>query len=970
MVVQKLFIASMTPPLLFPPPLSHRRPSLNIAGPFTRATVLLLLVVGLSWRAGAAVILPDGANPRHISEGELLLGELNCAACHTAPAPVLSRLDSRRSPSLQGIGSRVTASFIRSFLSYPASVKPGTTMPDSLHQLDAARKREVVDALTHYLVSERAAEAGAVQSDDGVIARGRVLYHEVGCAACHAPEASPEALSPSASGESAPASSADTLRTLAAASVPLGDLARKYSVSQLAAFLVNPLQWRPSGRMPSLNLSVGEAQAIAMYLLRAQAHATGGAAPARVGGLEYIYYQAEIRDDFSNLDSLKAASSGVVDHFDLSHKERDENIVFVFKGSISIPRDGSYTFYTTSDDGSRLYLDSQLWVQNDGTHAAATKSRRKLLTAGEHAIRVLYFNAGGPAQLSVEIEGPELSRRAVPAEMLSHTSVPMRPVDLETVVPDPAKVASGREYFVSYGCAACHSLGGEAPTPASVVGRPKSLMELDPEQGAGCLSTSPGASAPLFSLTSAQRDALRAALRSHDSLAQALGATDRAEKLMVLFSCYNCHSRGGVGGPDAIRAQYFHVVGQADLGDEGRIPPHLTRAGYKLRSAWLADVLWHKASVRPYMATRMPQYGEENLRELPTELAEADHSGPAKPEPSTDDPALKKAGRKLVGGEGLTCIACHNFAGHASLGIPAMDLTWMSRRLNSHWFHDYLLDPQTLRPGTRMPSFWPEHKSMKPEILKGDTDAQVDAIWAYLADGTQAKLPEGMSPAQMELAATNEAIIYRNFIQGAGSRAIGVGYPEKANLAFDANNLALALVWHGKFIDAARHRTGRGEGYEAPLGDDVVQLGSAAPFAELSDQNAPWPQDSGKKAGYQMRGYLLDALRRPKFMYSYKNASVEDYTVAARVEDEPVLRREIQLQSPDASTKLYFIAARAQQITPKNEGAFVVDGKLTIKLQSGGAGTAFVRASNGLSELIVPVSFLGGHALIKEEFSW
>ena len=241
---------------------------------------------------------------------------------------------------------------------------------------------------------------------------------------------------------------------------------------------------------------------------------------------------------------------------------------------------------------------------------------------------------------------------------------------------------------------------------------------------------------------------------------------------------------------------------------------------------------------------------------------------------------------------------------------------------------------------------------------------------AYLADGTQAKLPDGLTPARMELAATNEAIVYRNFIEGAGSRAIGVGYPEKANLAFDANNLCLALVWHGKFIDAARHRTGRGEGYEPPLGDDVVQLSSAPPFAELSDRNEAWPQVSGRKAGYKMRGYLLDALRRPKFMYSYKNVKVEDYTVAARVEDEPVLRREIQLQSSDSAPQLYFIAARAPQIIPKNEGAFVVDGKLTIKLQSGGAGTAFVRSSNGVSELIVPVSFLGGHALIKEEFSW
>ena len=66
-----------------------------------------------------------------------------------------------------------------------------------------------------------------------------------------------------------------------------------------------------------------------------------------------------------------------------------------------------------------------------------------------------------------------------------------------------------------------------------------------------------------------------------------------------------------------------------------------------------------------------------------------------------------------------------------------------------------------------------------------------------------------MVQGRIELVATNEAIIYRNFIEGAGTRAIGVGYPEKANLAFDANELRLARIWQGSFIDASRHRTGR-----------------------------------------------------------------------------------------------------------------------------------------------------------------
>src|SRR5207245_1587129 len=73
-------------------------------------------------------------------------------------------------------------------------------------------------------------------------------------------------------------------------------------------------------------------------------------------------------------------------------------------------------------------------------------------------------------------------------------------------------------------------------------------------------------------------------------------------------------------------------------------------------------------------------------------------------------------GRKLVGTSGMGCITCHTFAGHKSLGIPAMDLTVMIRRLKRDWFHRYLLDPASLRPGTRMPGFWPEGKSARQDI--------------------------------------------------------------------------------------------------------------------------------------------------------------------------------------------------------------------------------------------------------------
>src|SRR3954452_19536961 len=108
-----------------------------------------------------------------------------------------------------------------------------------------------------------------------------------------------------------------------------------------------------------------------------------------------------------------------------------------------------------------------------------------------------------------------------------------------------------------------------------------------------------------------------------------------------------------------------------------------------------------------------------------------------------------------------------------------------------------------------------------------------------------------MEQGSIVLEPTTSAILYRNFIQGAGTRAIAVGYPEKAHLAFDANEMRLALIWQGSFIDARRHWTGRGEGFEGPNGDNVVSLHTGSPFAVLEKPDAAWPTAAPKTLGYR-----------------------------------------------------------------------------------------------------------------------
>ena len=48
-------------------------------------------------------------------------------------------------------------------------------------------------------------------------------------------------------------------------------------------------------------------------------------------------------------------------------------------GLIKIPADGIYSFYISSDDGSKLFIDDKILVDNDGLHGIVEKVTRSLL---------------------------------------------------------------------------------------------------------------------------------------------------------------------------------------------------------------------------------------------------------------------------------------------------------------------------------------------------------------------------------------------------------------------------------------------------------------------------------------------------------------------------------------------------------------------------------------------------------------
>lgn len=918
-----------------------------------------VLLAGTNAFAADKTMKPDGhpivagferfyaeASADRLKGGRLLLGELNCLSCHKPEGGQQTSLPTKQAPILDGVGHRVRRSYLRKFLSDPHTVKPGTTMPNLLASVPEAERGQQIEALVHFL-----AETGPLKLErfDLIAAGlGKQLYHRVGCVACH--------------GTRDNNGNADKLL---ASSVPLGDLRAKYSIASLAAFLENPHTVRPSGRMPGI-LNKTESKQVANYLLRGQSLAE---VPANV---RYSYYEGSW-EKLPDFDKLKPKTTGQSLGFDLTTARRPNDFALRFEGYLPLNREGDYRFHLTSDDGSKLLLDDKPVVVNDGVHPPSVVTEKVHLSKGTHKLTAFFFNAGGGAELRVDIQGPGLSRQDVAPRLLMNpegnpkrTVKPVDPKEDDDFALQPELAAKGRELFASIGCANCHQLKIDGKTIVSTL-KASPLNKLHSENG--CLSADPAKGLRMYSLNSAQRRAVAAALPS--PIAAKLSTEESIVRDMTTLNCYACHTRDKVGGVEESVNALF-VTTQQEMGEEGRLPPSLDGVGSKLLLDYVKHIFNQGAHDRPYMLTHMPRFGEGNMPGLAEAFATADKD---KVEPvaavSFTEPMsrVKSAARKMCGGNSLGCIKCHTFAGHKAEGVQGIDMLLMPKRLQRDWFYRYLLDPQKLRPGTRMPTAWSNGQTVLPDVLGGSTAKQIESIWVYLQDGGKAALPVGLNKHSIPLVPDKEAIIYRNFIEGSGARAIGVGYPEKASLAFDANDLCLALIWQGEFIDAARHWTDRGVGFEPPLGENVVRLAPGVSFAVLEKDDEAWPTKSAKELDGKFQGYRTTPDGRPTFLYSCHGVNIEDFPTAIAGKQAPTIRRTLTLRADKPVDRLWFRAASADKIEAlADKGAYRINGEWTLKLDAGAA--TKIRKSGGKMELLVPVHFQDGTARIVEDFVW
>ena len=204
----------------------------------------------------------------------------------------------------------------------------------------------------------------------------------------------------------------------------------------------------------------------------------------------------------------------------------------------------------------------------------------------------------------------------------------------------------------------------------------------------------------------------------------------RGERLVQEQGCRRCHRVAGKGGK------------LASLPPRPSLrPPSLDGEGGKVRPAWLHGFLLRPTALRPWLGLRMPGF---NLTSADADTLTAYFAATARASyPFVHEPPVKLQGPALQQAlelfQKLKCVSCHQLSNAPQLkpGELAPDLALSGARLRRSWIRRFILQPQQLMPGTRMPTLFPlldEDRpgggriTPAPATMGGDIPRQVDAL--------------------------------------------------------------------------------------------------------------------------------------------------------------------------------------------------------------------------------------------------
>jgi mono/diheme cytochrome c family protein len=518
-----------------------------------------------------------------------------------------------------------------------------------------------------------------------VVMRGRQLFEQYGCWACH----QVEGFKPLMDRKVGP----DLVR-----------VGSKTHEAWLARWIENPSEIRPKTRMPRFQFEEGEVKAISAYLISLTDEKID--APYQKAKAQYGHkagFVLEGQQLFQQLNCLGCHTLGG-------------------EGDAFAP---DLSFVGDKDRPEWLYQ----WVKNPKALQPDTLMPDLRLTDREAYVLTEYLSTlkegkGSPGRFTNGNPHPELVAKG--KEIISDKGClachDVAGIEQQLVIPPLTGLGDKSVHELEFGYT------DEEKIPRTVLDwvhqkiRDPHIFDTDRIV----------ANMPKFNLDEGQIESLVTYLMTltehlppdhyHDQMTQRDRQIELGRKVVRERNCVACHKVEGKGSD---------------------IAPDLRGEGKKVRQQWLFDFLKKPHTLRPWLEARMPTFGfaDWEATALVAYFAALDEE----PYPFEGFETVRPTHEERVSGKQLfemfRCLSCH-VAGEVPQGQStenlAPNLVEAKHRLKPEWMISWITDPQNIQPGTRMPTNWPniQGKFYVPppakEILDGDVHRQIKAVRDYL----------------------------------------------------------------------------------------------------------------------------------------------------------------------------------------------------------------------------------------------
>lgn len=131
-------------------------------------------------------------DPKNVKEGELLIKNIGCLACHQIVDSETGQLRGNTfGPNLSRVGSKVRRDFLEQWLENPRVYDPKTVMPSMFDNVPPAERQRQIRAIVDYLLAQNDTSWMKYQADfeltPELVAKGEQLFGPSGkgCGGCH-----------------------------------------------------------------------------------------------------------------------------------------------------------------------------------------------------------------------------------------------------------------------------------------------------------------------------------------------------------------------------------------------------------------------------------------------------------------------------------------------------------------------------------------------------------------------------------------------------------------------------------------------------------------------------------------------------------------------------------------------------------------------------------------------------------------